>query len=450
MKLFKVILCLLLVHVPLVAQTYQQYVVVSGTSKTFVKADCGRRFKFTSASSVAVTLPRAGTSTGRFPSGCNLYVYVAGNGTVTITPTTSTIAGNANLPLVKGQHVTISSDGTNYDVTQQDLTDAQRAKVVSNTLSGQTIDGDDNTVQDLPYSAIKSTSRSGSGTKLTTILEGAYGASDESLPAVSANTWLFNSDSNHLFYGRGNGAAWDQQFLAGSGGTINVANGGTGVATITGVIKGNGTSAFSAATAGTDYTTPSSTESPTNKTFNAESTGNVLTTVEKIWLGAAGCVNTTAASFWDLPTSTPAVATCVTGTNTQKGVLAFADTSGGFSAQTNFLLPADWTGTIDVRIVWSTSATSGNVKWSVASISTAIDATETDDPAFNSYSTVTTAAPGTANRLQTSAITGLTITGVSVSELLHLKIFRDGNDAADTVSATVNLVGVEVILRRAQ
>lgn len=39
-------------------------------------------------------------------------------------------------------------------------------------------------------------------------------------------------------------------------GTLVVANGGTGVATLTGVVKGNGASAFSAATAGTDYAKP--------------------------------------------------------------------------------------------------------------------------------------------------------------------------------------------------
>ena len=40
------------------------------------------------------------------------------------------------------------------------------------------------------------------------------------------------------------------------GGTLNVANGGTGATTLTGLIKGNGTGAFTAATAGTDYVTP--------------------------------------------------------------------------------------------------------------------------------------------------------------------------------------------------
>lgn len=40
--------------------------------------------------------------------------------------------------------------------------------------------------------------------------------------------------------------------------TIGVAYGGTGATTLTGLIKGNGTSAFSAAVAGTDYLSPSS------------------------------------------------------------------------------------------------------------------------------------------------------------------------------------------------
>ena len=36
-------------------------------------------------------------------------------------------------------------------------------------------------------------------------------------------------------------------------GTLGVSNGGTGATTLTGLVKGNGTSAFTAATAGTDY-----------------------------------------------------------------------------------------------------------------------------------------------------------------------------------------------------
>lgn len=190
------------------------------------------------------------------------------------------------------------------------------------------------------------------------------------------------------------------------------------------------------------------TDTFTNKTVDVEGTGNTYTIPVKVFLPAAGCNNTTAGSFWDLPTSTAAVPACVTGSNTQKGVLDFAD-SGPFVAQNMLILPADWAGAIDARIIWTTSATSGNAKWSLATICTDTGATATDDPSFNTASTVTTAAAGTANRVQTSSITGVTATGCSAGNLLHLKIARDGTDGSDTIGATARLIGIEFTIRRA-
>jgi hypothetical protein len=63
-----------------------------------------------------------------------------------------------------------------------------------------------------------------------------------------------------------------------SGDTISVAGGGTGVGTITGIVKGNGTSAFTAATAGTDYVTPTGTETLTNKTLTTPAITNPTVT----------------------------------------------------------------------------------------------------------------------------------------------------------------------------
>lgn len=60
--------------------------------------------------------------------------------------------------------------------------------------------------------------------------------------------------------------------LASVTGTLAVANGGTGATTLTGVIKGNGTSAFTAATAGTDYVAPgTATTFTATQTFNGTS-----------------------------------------------------------------------------------------------------------------------------------------------------------------------------------
>jgi hypothetical protein len=57
-------------------------------------------------------------------------------------------------------------------------------------------------------------------------------------------------------------------------GTLPVGNGGTGATTLTGIVKGNGTSAFTAATAGTDYVAPAT---ATNFTATQTFTGSSST-----------------------------------------------------------------------------------------------------------------------------------------------------------------------------
>jgi hypothetical protein len=182
----------------------------------------------------------------------------------------------------------------------------------------------------------------------------------------------------------------------------------------------------------------------TNKTLDAEGTGNVLTIPRRLWFPAAGCNNATAGSVWDLPTSNPAVAACKTGTNTQLGVLDFADGSN-LSAQITYMLPTTWTGAVDAKIKWLTSATSGSVVWQLSTICVA-DA-ETDDPSFNTASTVTDAAKGTTLQTNDASITGVTATGCAAGELLHLKIQRDSAHASDTLAATARLIGVGLVIR---
>jgi hypothetical protein len=62
-------------------------------------------------------------------------------------------------------------------------------------------------------------------------------------------------------------------------GTLGVAHGGTGVTTLTGIVKANGTSAFTAATAGTDYLAPNGSAANLTSfpTLNQNTTGNAAT-----------------------------------------------------------------------------------------------------------------------------------------------------------------------------
>lgn len=92
------------------------------TTYTFVNTDCSKIVTFTNASATGVTLPQAssvsggGGASGFFLPPCSIGVQNLGAGQVTITPTTSTIGGNATLVLNQGQGASIVSDGTNYQV----------------------------------------------------------------------------------------------------------------------------------------------------------------------------------------------------------------------------------------------------------------------------------------------------------------------------------------------
>lgn len=185
----------------------------------------------------------------------------------------------------------------------------------------------------------------------------------------------------------------------------------------------------------------------TNKTLDAEGTGNLLTIPERRWFEAARCDNATASTDWSLPAGTarPTPA-CITGTNTQRGVLDFDDTNDE-NAQTTIRLPADFTGAIDAVVFWQSTATTGNAVWQVQTVCVA-DA-ETGDPAYNTASTVTDATKGTTNQFNSASLTGITITGCTASEVLFLRIRRNPADAGDTLGATARLIGVEVTVRRA-
>jgi len=79
----------------------------------------------------------------------------------------------------------------------------------------------------------------------------------------------------------------DSRVLQNLGSALTVANGGSGATTLTGVLKGNGTSAFTAATAGTDYVAPA-----TATTFTATQTFSGSTSVLAAALSNAGEVVT--------------------------------------------------------------------------------------------------------------------------------------------------------------
>lgn len=233
-------------------------------------------------------------------------------------------------------------------------------------------------------------------------------------------------------------------------GTLATVGGGLGAATATTPsANDNDTSVATTAYVQTELTARASdTVTYTNKTIDAEATGNVITIPFHEDFPAAGCNNTTATSFWDLPTTNPAVAACRTGTNVQKGTLDFANGANALTAQSFFRLPTGWTGNIDAIVTWSSSTTTGNVVWQLA-IACAGDA-DADDPAFTDDAFTADATKGTANQLNDTASNTITTTGTcAAGDIAHLRIKRDPANGSDTMAGTARLLNVHLTYRAA-
>lgn len=103
-----------------------------GTSYTVLGSDLGKLVTLANAGAVAVTLPQATAASGAFAPGWWAEFENRGAGTVTITPTTSTINGGANVVLATNNSIKIISDGTNYFALQ-----GKSAIVVTSPVSHQ-------------------------------------------------------------------------------------------------------------------------------------------------------------------------------------------------------------------------------------------------------------------------------------------------------------------------
>lgn len=197
------------------------------------------------------------------------------------------------------------------------------------------------------------------------------------------------------------------------------------------------------------FTLTESTGALTNITLNAESTGNTLTTVQYFSINAASCNNATAAAGMNLPTANAPTPTCF-GTTTTQGTLTFADGSTQ-TASRNFRLRGDFTGAVDVDLVWFANAASTNaVRWSVATGCVADSEAISTGPSYNASSASNTAYTGTALQRKTTAFTGIATTNCAAGESMTLQVQRIGADAADTLAASAELLEIGLKTRAAQ
>ena len=145
-----------------------------------------------------------------------------------------------------------------------------------------------------------------------------YGITYASTTTVLATTAAGTSTT--VLHGNASGAPTfgAVSLTADVSGTLPVGNGGSGAATLTGVLKGNGTSAFTAATAGTDYVAPG-----TATTFTALQTFSGSTSVAD--LKTSNILETATVS------ATAATGTIAYDVTTQSVLYYTTDASGNFT-----------------------------------------------------------------------------------------------------------------------
>jgi hypothetical protein len=217
----------------------------TGTSYTFLSTDSRKTVTFSNGGAIAVTLPQAGSG-GNFANLWYTYAQNLGAGTVTITPTTSTINGAATLVLTTGQGARIASNGTNYsavlggggggvsdhgaltgllddDHTQYRLESENHTHQSSGLQGGQ--------LTDAALSAAVGGTKGGTGQTTSTQGDLLFGAAGNAWSKLAKNASATRYLSNT---GASNDPAWAQVNLTdGVTGTLQPTLGGTGQATVT-------------------------------------------------------------------------------------------------------------------------------------------------------------------------------------------------------------------------
>ena len=89
----------------------------------------------------------------------------------------------------------------------------------------------------------------------------------------------------------------------------------------------------------------------------------------------------------------------------------------------------------------ATTATSGNVRWSVAFERCN---TDLDSDSFDTATAATVATSGTSGIVAVGSITCTAIDGITAGDLFRLRVQRIGGDGADTMTGDAELVAVEV------
>ena len=210
---------------------------------------------------------------------------------------------------------------------------------------------------------------------------------------------------------------------------------------ITGLVKGAGNgNGYTAATAGTDYSTSSSTETLTNKTLDANGTGNTVKGYGYITLRRPN----------NRGSATGAVTT--TETDINYGMPSFADDVESNNYIDYYLeVPRDLDTSVDL-VAWFKfrlgGADTGDHDYIISMVSIADSAAQAGSPSNAVNLSYTADASGASGDIETAG--GDTLTNwksnLTAGNLWLIRITRDGDDSTND-SSTVDSYPVELTIR---
>lgn len=120
-------------------------------------------------------------------------------------------------------------------------------------------------------------------------------------------------------------------------------------------------------------------------------------------------------------------------------VCVFKDSGTRIGIRGNFIVPQNYVNSANLVVIWTTTATSGDVEWDFDYRAVGGNDTESLDQAGTQQSVNAndTAPSATDERMEIPI--SLTDGNFATGDLVQFEFFRDGTDGGDTLSAAVQL-----------
>lgn len=123
-------------------------------------------------------------------------------------------------------------------------------------------------------------------------------------------------------------------------------------------------------------------------------------------------------------------------------VCIFNDTATRIGLHGGFTVPKNYVGTAKIIVVWTSTATSGDVEWDFDYRAVGGDDAESLDQAGTQETVnINDTAPSAAHERMEASLT-LTSGNFAVDDEVEFTLFRDGTDAGDTMAAAAIVFSV--------